>query len=717
MNLTEAIFNNVWLTTQDNMQNIIDVAMRNTQELTSLVEARNVLNESTTARTSIQGRTAIVNLSGSMVRYGDVFTDVCGAVSTERVKADLEKVLADQDIDNIVLSVDSGGGMVSGTSELAKLVYENREKIVAHVKGTSASAAYWVSSAASKVYIEDTSTIGNIGAIMAIRKKEEDRVFFVSSQSKNKAPDPESDEGKKEYQSRIDSYAKVFIESVALHLGISTEVVVSRFGEGSVFVGQAAIDVGLADEIKSLEDVVQDLNSNLQGETVMAKEENEVVASTTVDADLQQAKATIKQLQDEKKDTDRIAGINAVLSSFPNVFAPDEVAAFISDKKETELTVSKAILEKQTAKQVVPTVGSNETNKLSIDAFADAIIIKAGLGDSLFAGETLHQDASKVSGKSMLQILADANDMNLNNVSNHDVAASMNTGMFPLILSNVQNKVIKQAYDKAPVTYRAWTKSVSMKDFKIQTEVRKGSFGTGFKKLSEGGSLEYGSKTEEGQTWRIFRYAKKFSISAETIINDDLKAFTDDLQDMIEGIERFKNKQVYDLLLARNDFSGYTMADGKAVFETTNHKNQQTTAKAVTLASLEESFMGIAAQKDFDGSQLAIVPKFLIVPFVKSWAVGAVINPTSDPDKNSTSFNPAAGKFNVIAEHELNGQTNWFVAADKLTIKTGYLESTGDRPIVELVRNSQIHGLEYEIAFDFGLTVEDFRGLYKQKGL
>ena len=71
-------------------------------------------------------------------------------------------------------------------------------------------------------------------------------------------------------------------------------------------------------------------------------------------------------------------------------------------------------------------------------------------------------------------------------------------------------------------------------------------------------------------------------------------------------------------------------------------------------------------------------------------------------DKNS---------FDLIIEAELEAKP-WYLAAARRTIKTGTLAGTGGQPIVqERLRSGG--GIEYECLFDFGVVVEDFRGLYK----
>lgn len=82
------------------------------------------------------------------------------------VKAALQAAVADEQVDAIVLRIDSPGGAVDGTSEMADAIAEAKRKkpVIASVDGLAASAAYWAASQASEIYAESNSTlIGSIG--------------------------------------------------------------------------------------------------------------------------------------------------------------------------------------------------------------------------------------------------------------------------------------------------------------------------------------------------------------------------------------------------------------------------------------------------------------------------------------------------------------------------------------------------------------------------
>ena len=194
-----------------------------------------------------------------------IMTAICGATSYELLAQDFNKALNDPNISAILFDVDSPGGEVNGCSELADMIYNARGKkpIIAYASGSCCSGAYWIASACDKIMAADTAILGSIGVVSIFEKEDEKKTIeIVSSQSPNKRPDVETEEGKAKIQEHIDALAEVFINKVALHRDISPKDVIENFGGGDVFVGDKAVRIGLADSLASFEAIISDLNIN-----------------------------------------------------------------------------------------------------------------------------------------------------------------------------------------------------------------------------------------------------------------------------------------------------------------------------------------------------------------------------------------------------------------------------------------------------------------------
>lgn len=72
------------------------------------------------------------------------------------------------------------------------------------------------------------------------KNDESKTIEIVSSQSPNKRPNVETEEGKAKIQAHVDALAEVFINKIALNGDISPKDIIQNFGGGDVFVGQKA---------------------------------------------------------------------------------------------------------------------------------------------------------------------------------------------------------------------------------------------------------------------------------------------------------------------------------------------------------------------------------------------------------------------------------------------------------------------------------------------
>lgn len=223
---------------------------------------------------TIEQGVAILPVEGVIAKRANMFMEISGGVSTELLGRDLQAALQDPQVHSVVLSIDSPGGTVDGTQALGSLVRSGREQkpIVALANGLMASAAYWIGSAASAVYIADTTTVsGSIGVVRShtdYSKARADRGITVTEITAGKykriASDnaPLSKEGKAHLQAEVDYYYSLFVDAVASHRGVSVETVLEQMADGRTFIGQQGVDAGLVDGIQTLPQVIAALNAD-----------------------------------------------------------------------------------------------------------------------------------------------------------------------------------------------------------------------------------------------------------------------------------------------------------------------------------------------------------------------------------------------------------------------------------------------------------------------
>ena len=258
----------IWAITPEMMGTMADIARESRKTCDAIArEMGKDMKDANAA--SIRDGVAVIKVSGPLFRYANLMTRICGATSYELLAQDFNKAVQNPNIKGILLDIDSPGGEVNGCSELSDMIYQARgtKPIIAYASGACCSGAYWIASACDKILAADTAILGSIGVVSIFEKDDEDKTIeIVSSQSPNKRPDINTEEGKAKIQARVDELAEVFIAKVARNRGITAVDVVKNFGAGDVSVGQHAVRNGLADGLSSFEDIISSLN---QEKTIM----------------------------------------------------------------------------------------------------------------------------------------------------------------------------------------------------------------------------------------------------------------------------------------------------------------------------------------------------------------------------------------------------------------------------------------------------------------
>jgi signal peptide peptidase SppA len=219
------------------------------------------------------GRVAVVPVHGTITQRAGLVADFSGGVSTEALGQQLDQLARDPGVKAIVLAVDSPGGSVSGVPELAAKIRGLRaeKKIVAVADSTAASAAYWLASQASEVYVTPGGMAGSVGVIVAhVDQSKLEEVMGVKTTlvtaGKYKGElDPSvplSEDARANLQALADEFYGMFVNDVAKGRGVAPAKVKADFGQGRMLTAQDAKAAGMADGVRALEEVLAKLGGN-----------------------------------------------------------------------------------------------------------------------------------------------------------------------------------------------------------------------------------------------------------------------------------------------------------------------------------------------------------------------------------------------------------------------------------------------------------------------
>ncbi|WP_392559344.1 S49 family peptidase [Orbus mooreae] len=297
--ILNAIKQTPWAITPSALESIISIASRSYSDpnIAATIQQQRETQSIIEADTPL---VAVINIFGPIFTRADLFSEISGACSISSLKSQIDAALNDDGIGGIVLNIDSPGGAVTGTHELANYIRESSKPIVSYVSGMACSAAYWLASATRYIYADKTALLGSVGVVAmwtddseAKKKQGLTDYEIVSSQSPKKRENPTTDEGRASLQKTIDGLADVFVSDVAVNRGVSVEHVLADFGQGGVFLANEAINKKMADEVSSLDCVIN--NFNFTGEFEM-QQKNKNASTEEIDKDKQQQQSTDDEL-------------------------------------------------------------------------------------------------------------------------------------------------------------------------------------------------------------------------------------------------------------------------------------------------------------------------------------------------------------------------------------------------------------------------------------
>ena len=182
----------------------------------------------------------------------------------------IEKLFSDKKSPAVALIINSPGGSPTQSSLIAERIIskskEKNKKVLAFVEDVAASGGYWLACAADEIFVDQNSVVGSIGVISPgfgfvefIKKIGIERRVYTSVKSKSfldpfKAEKKEDIEILKTIQEQIHEN---FISYVKNRRGLKlNENQQNEIFSGLFWVGQKAIDLGLADEMGSIYEII-----------------------------------------------------------------------------------------------------------------------------------------------------------------------------------------------------------------------------------------------------------------------------------------------------------------------------------------------------------------------------------------------------------------------------------------------------------------------------
>lgn len=223
-----------------------------------------------------QNGVAIIPVIGSLVNRGSwIGANSSGLTSYEGISAQLSDAAADPAIHSVLLDMDSPGGEATGMFALAEQVRQlgKTKPVTAFVNDMSASAAYGIASAANEIVVSPTSVVGSIGVVLTHLDRSaqlqtagvKPTLIYAGKHKVDGNPfGPLSDTVQADLQAEVMKFYDQFVALVDKGRRQMTAESI-RATEARTYIGQEAIDRGLADRIATLDDVISQISQPAHG--------------------------------------------------------------------------------------------------------------------------------------------------------------------------------------------------------------------------------------------------------------------------------------------------------------------------------------------------------------------------------------------------------------------------------------------------------------------
>lgn len=222
---------------------------------------------------NVKDGVGIITVTGSLVNRGAWIGASSGLTSYEGVSHQLKAARDDDAVHSLIIDGHSPGGEATGAFEVAALVREvsAKKRVVAVVNGQACSAMYAIASGATEIVTTETGVSGSIGVVMLhadyskwlAKEGVDPTLIFAGAHKVDGNPfTPLPADVRDELQREVSAFYDLFVTTVAKGRGNRLMADAARATEARTFIGQAAVDAGVADRLGTFESVLSELTKS-----------------------------------------------------------------------------------------------------------------------------------------------------------------------------------------------------------------------------------------------------------------------------------------------------------------------------------------------------------------------------------------------------------------------------------------------------------------------
>lgn len=241
---------------------------------------------------------------------------------------------------------------------------------------------------------------------------------------------------------------------------------------------------------------------------------------------------------------------------------------------------------------------------------------------------------------------------------------ALSTADFPVLFGDILDRQVLAAYRETPQTFRSWARVKSVRDFRPVRRMFSDGGDRGLELVDQHGEYREVDRGEGSYTYSVGKYGNTFSLSWESLINDDLDELKDQPARFGRAARRTEERFATSLIASSTG--------PNATFFSAGNGNRIT--NTLTLPGLTAGFQAMAARTDPGGEPIFNSPAILMVPpsleIQATNLLNALILEYGSGADRVKAQNWLKGRLTLVVNRYLpivdttRGNTAWYLFAD-----------------------------------------------------
>lgn len=289
--------------------------------------------------------------------------------------------------------------------------------------------------------------------------------------------------------------------------------------------------------------------------------------------------------------------------------------------------------------------------------------------------------------------------------------ANLTTASYTAVLENVLNKALFRGFEEAPVTWNRWCGTDSSPDFKQGSRPGVSQF-TSLAEVAENAQIQDGITTDKKEVFQVRTFARKYSITRQALVNDDLAALSDTAAKMGQAAGRTVDEQVYAFIVANGNMN----EDSNPLFDAANHNNLVSAAGAPSTDNISTARTNMGRQTDWNNVILGIVPQYMVVPLELERVMLELQSVITGLDPDATSQmrdNVYRTMWEPVATPRLSDANDWYMFGQRGQAINVVFLNGAQRPMMARDEGWSVLAAHWRVVLDFDVMAVDWRAAIK----